>query len=237
VSSLAALQPGRSGERRDGLTAGQRNAMVGAIVTAHVAALWGLLQVREVREAIHQAAPMFVSLIAPEAPPKPELPPPPVPVPQPQRRPPPPTPMIAAAPAPTPAPFVVAAPPPPEVVEPPVTAPVVATAPAPPVAPPAVVAQEPKIIPASAVQYLEPIVLEYPRLSQRLGETGRVLIRVFIDEAGLARNLQVSRSSGHPRLDEAALAAVRKARFKPYTENARAVAGWAFIPLEFELEK
>jgi protein TonB len=104
--------------------------------------------------------------------------------------------------------------------------------PAPPAPPPA-----PKIIPASAVQYLEPIVLRYPRLSQRNGETGRVLIRVYIDEAGLAKNVQVNRSSGHPRLDDAALAAVQKARFKPYTENGAAVAGWAYIPLDFELEK
>ncbi len=110
---------------------------------------------------------------------------------------------------------------------------------APPTAPPAppAPAPAPKVIPASAVQYLEPIALEYPRLSKRNGETGRVLIRVYIDEAGLAKNLQVNRSSGHPRLDEAALAAVQKARFKPYTENGVPVAGWAFIPLDFELEK
>ena len=80
-------------------------------------------------------------------------------------------------------------------------------------------------------------MLQYPRLSQRNNETGRVLIRVYIDEAGLARTVQVNRSSGHPRLDEAALAAVQKARFKPYTENGVAVAGWAYIPLDFELEK
>jgi protein TonB len=87
------------------------------------------------------------------------------------------------------------------------------------------------------VQYLEPIVVEYPRLSKRLGETGRVMIRVLIDEAGFAKRTQVDRSSGHPRLDEAALAAVRQARFKPYTENGQAVSGWALVPLEFELEQ
>ena len=48
---------------------------------------------------------------------------------------------------------------------------------------------------------------------------------------------QVDRSSGHPRLDEAVLAAVRQARFKPYTENGQAVSGWALVPLEFELEQ
>ena len=87
------------------------------------------------------------------------------------------------------------------------------------------------------MQYLEPPALEYPRLSQRAGETGQVLIRVFIDGAGLARDVRVDRSSGHARLDAAALAAVQRARFKPYTENGRPVAGWAFIPLDFQLER
>ena len=40
-----------------------------------------------------------------------------------------------------------------------------------------------------------------------------------------------------PVLDEAAVAAVKKARFKPYTENGQATAGWALIPIDFELEK
>src|SRR4051812_31181725 len=60
----------RRGERNDGLTAGQRHVMVAAILAAHVAGIWGLLQIREVREAVAEAAPMFVSLVAPE-PPKP----------------------------------------------------------------------------------------------------------------------------------------------------------------------
>ena len=225
----------------DGLSPAQRRVMVGAVLAAHVVAVWALLQIREVRDAVAEAAPMFVSLVAPPSPPEPvrvESPPPP----KPQavvRRPRPPEPVVVAAnPSPAPAPFVVTAPPPER------PAPVVAPAPppvavAPPTAPPAPPAlpPAPKIIPASAVQYLEPIALEYPRLSKRNGETGRVLISVYIDEAGLAKNLQVNRSSGHPRLDEAAFAAVQKARFKPYTENGMPIAGWAFIPLEFELEK
>jgi len=105
-------------------------------------------------------------------------------------------------------------------------------APAPPPAPvPA------KVIPASGVQYLVPPPLEYPRASRRIGETGKVLVRVYIDEEGLPRNVQLNQSSGHTRLDYAAVAAVHKARFKPYTENGRPTAGWAFIPLNFELEK
>ncbi|MCE9660515.1 MAG: energy transducer TonB [Burkholderiales bacterium] len=222
----------RRGERDDGLTPAQRHLMVAAILAAHVAGIWGLLQIREVRDAVAEVAPMFVSLVAPE-PPKP-LPPPPPPVQQPVPKRPPPV-VIAAppTPTPTPAPFIV--PPPPAEVPVPVVPPPVAVvaAPAPPAPPPA-----PKIIPASAVQYLgDPPLPEYPRLSIRAGETGRVMLRIYIDEAGLPRTVQVERSSGHPRLDEAGAAAMKKARFKPYTENGQAVAGWAFVPLDFALEK
>ena len=224
----------------DGLGPAQRRVMVGAVLAAHVVAVWALLQIREVRDAVAEAAPMFVNLIAPPTPPEPVRiePPPPPPKPQPIVKQLPKPVVIAAKPSPAPAPFVTPVPPPeppPTPVETPAPPPVMVAPPAPP-APPAP-APAPKMIPASAVQYLEPIALEYPRLSKRNGETGRVLIRVYIDEAGLAKNLQVNRSSGHPRLDEAALAAVQKARFKPYTENGVAVAGWAFIPLDFELEK
>ena len=51
------------------------------------------------------------------------------------------------------------------------------------------------------------------------------------------RTVQVSRSSGFTRLDDAALSAVQKARFKPYTENGQPTAGWALVPLDFTLEK
>lgn len=229
------------GERHDGLAPSSRRAMVGVIVAVHVAAGWGLLQIREVRDAVAEVAPIFVSLVAPDRPPEPAPPPP---------RPQPPAvvksvprPLVTAPPRPEPAVFEAPAPVP--VAEPlPIPAPPiaalpepVAVAPAPPPPAPPPPAPPPKVLPASAVQYLEPISLEYPRVSKRLRETGRVLIRVFIDEAGVAKNVRVERSSGHPRLDEAALAAVQKARFRPYTENGQAVAGTAFIPLDFELEK
>ena len=231
---LAVLPPlPPRGGRADVMAPAQRNAMVAGIVALHVAAVWGLLQIREVREAVAEAAPMFVSLIAPPELPKPEViaPPPPVPVPQVQKRSLPQ--VIAAAPSPTPSTFMVPEKPP-EIVEPPppvLAAVVVAAPPAPP--PPVA----PKIIPASAVQYLEPIAPEYPRLAQKANETGTAMVAVYVDGAGLPKTVQLSRSSGHPRLDEAALAAIRKARFKPWIENGQATAGWAFVPVKFELEK
>lgn len=92
------------------------------------------------------------------------------------------------------------------------------------------------MLPSAAVQYLVPPVAEVPRASRRLNETGRVLVRVLITEAGLPDRLSIERSSGFARLDEAALAAVRKARFRPYTENGQAQSGWALVPVSFELD-
>ena len=219
-----------TGEGYDRLTPLQRRAMVGAIAAAHVGALWALLQIREVREAVADAAPMFVSLVAPPTPPKVTPPPPPPPPAPTVRRPIAPEPrLIAAAPTPAPKSFVVAPPPEPT---PPEPAPVVAAAPVAPPAPP-----PPRNLSASAVQYLEPLQVEYPRLSKRLGETGVVMLRVFIDEAGRVRDVQVSRTSGHARLDDSAMAAVQKARFRPPSENGQAVSGYAQVPVDFQLER
>ena len=80
-------------------------------------------------------------------------------------------------------------------------------------------------------------MLQVPPASARAGESGRSVVRVLIDESGLPRTVQIAQSSGFKRLDDAALTAVRRARFHPYTENGQAQAGWAHIPLVFELEE
>lgn len=220
----------------DDLPPAQKRAVVAAIVALHGVAIWGLLQIAPVRAALAEAAPMFVDLLAPPAPEKPpeSAPPPPTPVP---KKPPPPLPVLAAAPSPVPAPFVVA-PPPPEPVPPappevPVAVPALAPAPPAPPAPP----PPPKEIPAAAIQYLEPPSPTYPRLSRRMNETGLVIVRVYVDTEGLPRTVQVLQSSGFARLDDAAVEGVRRARFKPYAENGTPTAGWARIPIPFELEK
>jgi len=166
--------------------------------------------------------------------------------------------LVSAPPPPAASPQPVRAPerlplPPIDIPPPPVPqaapAEVVVHAPAPPapaitvaVAPaaPASAAPEPaaptRMLPASALQYLQPPVPVYPRASRRAGEAGRVVVRVFVDEAGLPRNVQVSQSCGHARLDEAAVQAVQNARFKPATHNGAPLSGWALIPLTFDLE-
>lgn len=111
------------------------------------------------------------------------------------------------------------------------TAPVeaVPTAPA-----PSVDANKPRMI--GKVDYLgrrpSPV---YPQASLRRGETGRVVVRVLISPQGTVANVSVRTSSGHSRLDESALSAVRQARFKPYTENGVAYSAMADIPFDFVL--
>lgn len=237
MSSFAPSPPLRScrapARRADGLGPGARRAVVLGIAALHGVGVYAVLQVPAVRQALADAAPMFVSLVAPEQPvPPAPPPPPPAPLALPKKTTPI-APLITAAPAPAPAAFTAPAP------EPEPAPPVVAVAvPAPP-APPAqpAPAPPPKNIPASAIQYLEPPAPEYPRLSRRLGEAGLVVVRVYVDEAGLPRSVQLAQSSGFARLDEAALAGVQRARFKPYTENGVPTAGWARIPIPFELER
>lgn len=223
--------------RQDEIPPAQRRAAVATILALHVAAAWGLLQVDAVRSAVVEAAPLFVELIAPPAPER--LPESPLPPPTP-KTPPPPAPVIAAAPhieapaasaVPEPSAEPSPEPAPPAPPEPPV---VVVAAPAPPAPPPPAATRE---LPASAIQYLEPPDPVYPRASRRSGEAGLVVVRVFVGTDGQPKQLQLLQSSGFARLDDAALEGVRRARFKPPTENGQPTAGWARIPIPFELEK
>ncbi len=215
---------------------------LGALVLAlHGVAVWGLMQLGPVRDTLREVAPVMVSLISTPQPTPAAAPPLPAP-PKPARPelapllPPPPVVVPAAAPAPPPQPVVVQAEPAPAPAPAPTTpAPAAAPAALPsPVPPPG--AAGPRMLPSAAVQYLVPPMPEVPRASRRLNESGRVIVRVLITEAGLPERLSVEHSSGFARLDEAALAAVRKARFRPYTENGQAQSGWALVPVSFELD-
>lgn len=224
----------RPSSARQDLTVSQRRGLVAGAVTLHVALGWGLLQVPAVREMVAEASPVFISMVADEARPAPQVPVPPVPpVPAPQS----PAPVerqpVLASTSTAPAAMAVAERP---IETPPAPAPVSAPAPATPAPAAAPVPMGPRTLPLSAVQYLVMPQLEYPRASRRQRESGRAQVRVLIDEAGQPRTVEIASSTGFPLLDQAAVAAVRKARFKPYQENGQAQAAYAVIPLTFDLE-
>ncbi len=75
----------------------------------------------------------------------------------------------------------------------------------------------------------------YPWISRQRGEQGRVIVTVTVSAKGHPREVGIKRSSGYRRLDEAAVAAVRKWRFVPAKRRGRAVAGRAQVPVTFRL--
>ncbi|RZL00239.1 MAG: energy transducer TonB, partial [Rubrivivax sp.] len=96
---------------------------------------------------------------------------------------------------------------------------------------------QPKVLPSSAVGVLVEAKPVYPPASLELGEAGTVTMMLLIDEQGRIKDIQVTKSSGYPRLDRAAVAAERQARFKPYMEAG--VARSVYVPhsITFNLEE
>lgn len=185
----------------------------------------------QAREALGQV--IQASLILPQplpvAPPEQPKPPAPKSPPKVQRAPPPPRPApvlaaVARADA-APASFVVApAPAEPAPAAPVDPGPVIAA----PVAPPA-----PLVPPVFNANYLENPAPQYPPVSRRMGEEGRVTLRVYVSTQGRAERVEVKTSSGFDRLDRAATDAVQGWRFVPARRGNEVVAAWVLVPVSF----
>ncbi|MDA3969757.1 MAG: energy transducer TonB [Desulfobulbaceae bacterium] len=76
---------------------------------------------------------------------------------------------------------------------------------------------------------------KYPRLARRRGLEGVVLLEAFIDVAGEVAELNIFTSSGHPVLDQAALKAVRRWRFRAGTIGGNRHEMWVKVPVRFQL--
>ncbi|RKQ61943.1 outer membrane transport energization protein TonB [Vogesella indigofera] len=77
----------------------------------------------------------------------------------------------------------------------------------------------------------------YPPLSIELGEAGAVGLRVAVSADGRAQEVSIARSSGFPRLDRAALQAVRNWRFRPATRGNEAIPYTYVFNVDFDLTK
>jgi periplasmic protein TonB len=76
----------------------------------------------------------------------------------------------------------------------------------------------------------------YPPISIRIGEEGVVSLRIAISNEGFVTDAVVTRSSGHPRLDDAAVAWVKAHwRYRPAQENGVPVASTTSAQVKFEL--
>lgn len=199
---------------------------IAAIAAAHV----GVLAVLASLDVVPLPAPvatLMVQVLPPAPAPAPEVVPPrpkpaerrptpqPRPVPQPQT-------LATQAPAPATAaeaPVAKEAPPAPPAA--PVTAPA-------PIAP--AVSQ-----PRFDADYLSNPAPAYPALSRRLGEEGKVLLRVFVEPAGRPSQVEIKAGSGSPRLDQAAQEAVWRWKFIPARRGDEAVGAWVQVPIVFNL--
>ncbi|MDR0225477.1 MAG: energy transducer TonB [Burkholderiaceae bacterium] len=76
----------------------------------------------------------------------------------------------------------------------------------------------------------------YPPEARQLGQQGRVVVRVLVDEQGKVAEAVVKESSGHPLLDQAALAAARGWSFTPGRRHGMPEAMWARVPIHFTLD-
>jgi protein TonB len=76
---------------------------------------------------------------------------------------------------------------------------------------------------------------EYPRLAMRRGEEGSVLCHIHVDAGGGVTRVEIERSSGHPRLDDAARVALATWRFRPCTIDGAPAASIYRHRVRFEL--
>ena len=109
-------------------------------------------------------------------------------------------------------------------------------APAPPLPAPVVTAPSKTdvSIPASySASNQKPI---YPNMSKRLGEQGTVVLRVLVKADGSAGEVEVKSSSNYPRLDQAAIDAVKTWRFNPAKIDGKATDEWYQVPIPFKLQ-
>ncbi|ASL42912.1 hypothetical protein bAD24_I05430 [Burkholderia sp. AD24] len=173
------------------------------------------------------AAPVALQSIAPPPPkptppvhtklkvkPTPTLKPTPTPLPQAAA----PSPTAVAAPDPTPpAPAAPAAPP---------------AAAAPAIARPTMEIAAPKNVSHLDCNIARP---DYPALSKRRGETGTAYVKFVVGLSGKIENVELKKSSGFSRLDDAAVAAVHASACKPYLENGQPVRAAYTQPYDFNL--
>ncbi|MBT9508520.1 MAG: energy transducer TonB [Rhodoferax sp.] len=210
-----------------------RNAIIAlSVVVFHILALWAL-QTGLLRRAVELVVPAEIlsEFIEPPAPKVLPAPPaPPAPVKQAVTKTP--VPVQAVAPQPlaiadtTPAPNAPTGVTAPQPAAPALAAPVA-------LAPPAPARVE---LPSSDADYLQNPKPPYPPLSKRLGEQGKVVVRVLIGIDGVAQKAEIKQSSGFDRLDQAALSTVLRWRYLPGKRAGIPEAMWFSVPINFVLE-
>lgn len=121
-----------------------------------------------------------------------------------------------------------------------------ANTPAPSAAGEAPVVMEAPVLPAQApptvsaprfdADYLDNPAPVYPALSRRMEESGKTVLRVYVEPGGKPSQIQINSSSGSPRLDQAAQDAVWRWKFIPARRGDETIGAWVLVPIEFNLK-
>lgn len=199
----------------DGVANSNKNRAVGLafVVVLHIILIWGLVN-GLARKAVEVLPPPIETKIIEEV----EAPPEEAPPPKPDFIPPPPpsfTPPVL------------------DIAPPPMAATQAITASEPP--PKAIVKIPPKIdLKGSPRACKEP---EYPAASERLGESGTSAISLLIASDGKVQQHRVDKSSGFPRLDEAAIKAFSRCKFFVGTTDGVPEASWFSIRYKWVVPK
>ncbi|HHM01651.1 MAG TPA: energy transducer TonB [Caldithrix abyssi] len=78
------------------------------------------------------------------------------------------------------------------------------------------------------------VVPVYPPMAKRLGVSGTVYLKIFVNKKGRVEKAEVIKSN--PMLERAAIEAVMKFEFQPALQRDRKVGVWISIPVRFVLK-
>jgi protein TonB len=76
----------------------------------------------------------------------------------------------------------------------------------------------------------------YPAQSRRAGEEGTVTFKVLVDANGRGKDFAVTQSSGFPKLDQAAMEAIKKWKFAAAVQNGGPVEAYTTVRVTFRLD-
>ncbi len=90
--------------------------------------------------------------------------------------------------------------------------------------------------PTTALEYASAPAPAYPRDAIMNGLQGTVYLKVLVGVDGIPLSVEIQRSSGHRKLDDAAKRQVlRKWKFKPAIKDGRAIEVYGIVPVDFSL--
>ncbi|UCD36890.1 MAG: energy transducer TonB [Fidelibacterota bacterium] len=78
--------------------------------------------------------------------------------------------------------------------------------------------------------------VRYPDIAQEAGIEGTVVIQAFVDKTGKVTETVILSGLPNTGLDEAAVSAIKRTRFKPAKQRDIAVGVWFSIPITFVLK-